>query len=235
MVQQPKHPVLVVDEHLVWRRGIVAVLQDQPDLGVCGESGEPQTTPQLVRKLKPRLVVLDLTDGLTEGSSLVKALAAQDPSLAVLIYSLRDERVFAERFIRAGARGYVMKQEPVSVFLAAVREVLAGRVYLSQRMREVILGRALAGVGQRGAPDVSRLSDREMQFLTLMGQGLTTEEIARQMNVRVRTLDAYRAHVKRKLMARNQTELMRLAVLHAERMRLDAQAGLDRPPQPAAT
>lgn len=218
MAQHPKRSVLVIDEHLVWRRGIVAVLQDQPDLGVCGESAEPHHAPQLIRRFKPHLLVLDIADGPALGSGLVKAVLAQDPTLVVLIYSLRDERVFAERFIRAGARGYVMKQEPAEVFLSAVREVLAGRVYLSHRMRELILGRALASSGQRLAPDVSLLSDREMQFLTLLGQGLAPDEIAQQMNVRVRTLDAYRAHVKRKLMARNHAELIRLAVLHVERM-----------------
>lgn len=233
MVQRPKPSVLVIDEHLVWRRGIVAVLQDQPDLDVCAESGEPQTAPELIRQLKPRLVVMDVTDELTQGSGLVKALVTQDPTLAVLIYSLRDERVFAERVIRAGARGYVMKQEPAEVFLGAVREVLAGRVYLSHRMRELILGRALSASAYRLAPDVSSLSAREMQFLTLLGQGLAADEIAQQMNVRLRTLDAYRAHLKRKLMARNQAELMRLAVLHAEQMQASQQSGPARRPETA--
>jgi|YelNatPaOPRAMG01_1025707.scaffolds.fasta_scaffold03403_5 DNA-binding NarL/FixJ family response regulator len=220
MLGRSKHTVLVIDEHLVWRRGIAAVLAEQPDLVVCGESHEVQNAVLLARRFKPEVLILDIGDGVKHGSRLVGDLVADRPATAVLIYSLLDEAVFAERFIRAGARGYLMKQDPGDALVAAVREVLAGRVYLSHRMRELILGRALAAPGRRTAPDVSALSDRELQFLTLLGQGLSPGQIAQQMNVQMRTVDAYRAHVKRKLMARTSAELMRLAVLHTERMRL---------------
>lgn len=222
MADPNKRAVLILDEHLIWRQGTACLISSQPDFEVCGQCGGLGLNSELVVGLQPDLVITDFKDGTGDAVGFIKAVTTQFPSAAVLVHSLSDECLYAERLIRAGARGYLMKQESGDKLLLAMREVMGGSVYLSHRMREMLLGRALSAKLTSGYPDLGSLSDREMQVFVLLGGGNRSREIAAKMNVSVKTIDAYRAHIKRKLMLRSGLELIRLAVLHAQRFRVSA-------------
>jgi DNA-binding NarL/FixJ family response regulator len=210
-----KYAILVIDEHPIWRQGIACLVNNEPDLEVCGQAD--CLSANLVVARNPDLVIVDLADGEPHGVGVIRQVAAKYPGASILVHSFNDEHLHAERVIRAGARGYLMKQESGDALITAIRDVLAGRVYLSESMREMLLSRVLSAQTGRGHPNLGSLSDREMQVFTLLGDGKGPREIAQKMKVSVKTIDAYRAHIKRKLMLRNGSELMRLAVLHSQR------------------
>jgi DNA-binding NarL/FixJ family response regulator len=211
-----KHTVLLIDGHPIWRQGIVSLVGSEADMEICGQSNSLDEGLDLVSFLKPDLVILDIAHDEGKGIEFIKGVVHAHRAVSILVLSLNDERLYAERTIRAGAKGYLMKHEAGEVLLMAIRQLLRGGVYLSARMRDFLLNKALAVEGDRQEPDLGWLSDRELQVFMMLGNGNGNREIARQLNVSIKTIDAYRAHIKQKLRLRSGLELIRLAVLHTQ-------------------
>jgi DNA-binding NarL/FixJ family response regulator len=208
--------VVVVDDHPLFRRGLADAMRDEPGITVCAEADSVGTALTSIAAHRPDVAIIDLSLGDESGLDLVTTLAKTHPDVRVLVLSGHDERVHADRALKAGALGYIMKDKAASELAAAVRRVAAGKSYVSPETADRIL-RTL-GVPQREVPrsGLDRLSDRERRVLTMMGRGLTTREIATELDLSVKTVESHYAHMKDKLGARNSRELMRIAVAWSE-------------------
>jgi DNA-binding NarL/FixJ family response regulator len=214
-----KSTVLLVDDHPLLRQGLARLIDQAPDLAVCGEAEDAAGALEMVRTLRPDVAVVDMTLRDRKGVELVKELAAAHRGLKMLVLSMHDESLHAERALQAGARGYVMKQEAPHLVLAALRKVLAGEIYLSERMNARVLQRLVGGPkADDAAPPspVEVLSGRELEIYALLGQGLATREIASRLGVGVKTVDTYRERIKDKLKLRTAAELLRSAMRFSE-------------------
>ena len=203
--------VLLVDDHPVVRERMTELIDQQADLVVCGEAEDAHDALEAVHATRPDVLIADLSLKKSHGIELIKDLKNQFPHLPVLVLSMHDESLYAERVIRAGARGYVNKQEATRTILDAIRRVLAGEIYMSPTMSAAVLQR-LAGQA-RGDNPLSALTDREMEIFQLLGQGLTTQAIARTLHIIIKTVHAHREHIKKKLGFRTSAELRRYASL----------------------
>lgn len=203
--------ILIVDDHPVFRLGLARMLDGEEGLAVCGEARSVEEAAESLDGLAPDLVVVDISLPGASGLDLVKALKERRPELPALVLSMHDEALFAGRALRAGARGYVNKQEPVEEMVAAVRTVLSGGTYLSPRMRSRLQAGERRGARELEAP-VECLSDRELEVFGLIGEGLGTREIAERLSIAVKTVETYREHVKNKLGLESGPELARRAV-----------------------
>jgi DNA-binding NarL/FixJ family response regulator len=206
------HKIFLVDDHPVTRQGIAMLIDQEPDFVVCGEADNGPLAIELLPKAAPDMAIIDITLKTTSGIELLKDIKALMPDLPVLVMSMHDESLYAERALRAGARGYVMKHESTDVVLAAIRRVLAGEFHFSDRVKEKLLNR-LARV--RKDPDafaMDTLSDREMEVFQLIGNGLGTRQIAERLNLSVKTIDSYREHLKLKLQLDSGAELVHHAI-----------------------
>ena len=192
--------VLIVDDHPIVREGLALLISGQPDLEVCGEAEDVATAGQLVDETKPDVAIVDISLKGSSGLELIKRIKAKHPSVRILVSSIHDESVYAERALRAGAMGYVNKREATRTILGALRQILDGRVYLSERMADRLLCRAVGGGGERvqGSP-VESLSDRELEVFELIGQGLITNEIAARLHLSSKTVEAHVGHIFTKL------------------------------------
>lgn len=209
-----KRTVLLVDDHPMLRKGIGALIDAENDLCVCGEAGTMQEAMSSVTRLKPDLLIVDVSLDGNNGIELVKNLRGRYRSLPVLVYSMHDEAIYAERALRAGASGYVMKEASPDQLLSAIREVLKGKIYVSEAMSDRLLGR-MVGAGRndvKSASPVDKLSDRELEVLQLLGKGLGTSQIADKLCLSVKTIETYREHLKQKLNLANGQELLRFAI-----------------------
>jgi DNA-binding NarL/FixJ family response regulator len=204
------HRILIVDDHPVVREGLHRILDQVSDLSICGEAGGISDALRVYRETRPDLVITDIT--LTDGTGLelTKELIALQPSLRILVASMHDEALYAERALRAGARGYISKTQPPADFVEAARQVLAGGLYLSPRMTERMLTRAVGAKTSKSLVDV--LSDRELEVFEQIGNGLTTRLIAEKLHISRKTVETHREHIKRKLHLSNATELTQHAV-----------------------
>ena len=209
---QRKGRLLLVEDHPVTREGLAQLLNQQPDLQVCGEAGTAPEALTVAENLKPDLVLVDIALGGTSGLELIKDLACRHPTLPVLVLSTHDELLYAERSLRAGAKGYVMKHEPTERVMAAIRQVLRGGVYLSEQMQNRLFQKVVRGIGVPQASEIDQLSDRELEVLELVGEGCTTAQIAASLHLSVSTVETHRAHIKEKLELESGTELVRRAV-----------------------
>lgn len=208
--------ILLVDDHPFMRAGLAHLIDRQPDMRVCGEAGNPAEAFQQLRKVRPALVLTDLTMPGRSGLEFIKDLLSTDPTLAVLVISMHDEAVFAERALRAGAKGYIMKEAGGENLLAALRQVLRGDVYVSPRMSSRILA-GLSVTRPRGSSSpIESLTDREFEVFQLIGQGKSTRDIATQLNLSPKTVDVHRSHLKEKLDLKDVTSLIRYAVRWVE-------------------
>lgn len=208
--------ILLVDDHPLMRAGLSMILGRQPDLEVCCEASSPSEALALMTREAPDLVVTDLTMPGRSGVEFIKDLLSLHPDLPVLVVSMHDEMIYAERALRAGARGYVMKEAGGEALLNAVRQVLQGRVYVSERMSATLLD-ALTGRRPRGSTSpIEKLSDREFEIFQLIGQGCTTRDVAERLGLSSKTVDVHRGHIKEKLELANATELVRHAVRWVE-------------------
>ncbi len=215
-VQPNKSCILVVDDHPIVREGLVRVIDQTGDLTVCGQAeGIPQALA-VVEKSKPALVIVDISLGGQNGIELIKDIKARSPDLPVLVHSMYDESMYAERCLRAGAKGYVMKQEPPTVLLKAVRQVLRGEVYLSEAMTKQLLWRISDGVSGKGNSPAELLSDREFEVFELLGRGYRTREIAKELHLSDKTIQTHREHIKEKLSIPDAVNLVRQAVRWVE-------------------
>lgn len=206
-----KHAVLVVDDHPLFRRGVVQLLNDEPDLEVRGEASSNHEALAAIRRSKFDLAVVDIgLDGGTNGIELTKNIRAEKPKLPVLVLSMHDETLFAERALRAGARGYVMKREALDNFINAVRTVLRGEIFISANMSKRMVFAHLHGGGDATSP-VDRLSDRELEILQMIGGGAEIREIALKLHISPKTVEAHRARMKEKLGLPNARAVARFA------------------------
>jgi DNA-binding NarL/FixJ family response regulator len=203
--------ILVVDDHPIVREGIAAVINRERDLEVCGQAGGLAEAMRLHRELRPDIVVADVSLADGNGLDLVKELSALDPDVKVLVQSMHDESLYAERALRAGARGYINKEEAATQLVNALRQVLRGCVYLSGSMTNRMLSRSVRGVEGERSP-LDSLSDRELEVFEQIGRGMTTRRIAQNLYLSPKTIETYRENIKAKLNLRNATELMQHAV-----------------------
>ncbi|WP_294235039.1 response regulator transcription factor [Prosthecobacter sp.] len=204
--------VLLVEDHPIFRKGIAMLLQHEPDLIICGEAETASHALELVDQVVPDIVVADITLKDTNGIELVKALKAMRPEIPVLVLSMHEESLYAERALRAGARGYLMKQAPPEQVVAAIRQVLRGELYLSASAHLRMLNTFITGQRDPTGDPVSKLSDRELEVFELLGKGHGTSMIAQELRLSVKTIEAHRAHIKTKLGLTTAPELMRAAV-----------------------
>lgn len=203
--------ILLVDDHALMRRGLSALIGDQPDLVVCGEAADGVEGMARLASLNPDLVVVDISLKTGHGLDLIRQIRARDGRARILVLSMHDEKLFAERALRAGAMGYVNKEEAPGKVIDAIRQVLAGKVALSPALTERLLQRA-TGSGETNIRLPSEcLSDRELTVFQMIGQGLPTREIAARLQLSIKTVETYREHIKAKLGLKNSAELSRHA------------------------
>jgi len=213
MSAKTKTQVLLVDDHPIVRKGIAELINNEPDLAVCGEAANMQEAMSLATKLKPGLLVVDISLDGNNGVELMKNLSGRPGAPPVLAYSMHDEAIYAERCLRAGAKGYVMKHTAPETLLEAIRQVLKGKIYLSEPMSDRLLGKLVgAGATAAATSPIDTLSDRELEVLQLMGKGQTTAQIAESLCLSVKTVETYREHLKQKLNLANGQELLRYAI-----------------------
>lgn len=210
--QPEKRGVLIVDDHPIVRQGLAQLINQESDLHVCGQAEDGHEALQAIRTLGPDMVVVDISLKDTSGIELIKDIKVQYPNLPVLTLSMHDEGIYAERAMRAGARGYIMKQEATEKVVTAIRRVLAGEVYVSEGMAAKMVGKLIAGPSEIGGSPVDRLSDRELEVFRLIGAGYGTREMAEKLHLSVKTIETYRAHIKEKLDLVDANELLRTAI-----------------------
>jgi DNA-binding NarL/FixJ family response regulator len=204
--------ILVVDDHPMTRYGVAQRIRSESNLEVCAEADSANAALAAVEKSSPDLVLADLSLGERSGMELIKDLHALHPKLPVLVFSMHNETLYAERALRAGASGYVMKSEGAEKLMEAIRGVLRGEIYLSPLMRERAVHRFASGPAAAMGSAAGALSDRELEVFELIGQGLGTRQIAQRIRVSTSTVETHRAHIKEKLDLRSATELVRAAV-----------------------
>lgn len=203
--------VLLVDDHELVRAGMAELIEAESDLSVCGEAGEAPTAMRLVAETQPHVVVIDLMLQEGSGIELIKQIKAVDPTIRMVVCSMHDDKLYAERTLQAGAMAYVNKQEPAERILEAIRSVLADRVFVNDEIADRILRRAAKRDEPTPVSAVETLSDRELEVLELIGAGLTTRQIAEKLHLSVKTIDTYREHLKAKLNLDSATSLVRYA------------------------
>jgi DNA-binding NarL/FixJ family response regulator len=204
--------ILVVDDHPVTRYGLTQLINLEPDLIVCGEINEVSQALAAVESLKPDLVLTDISMPGKSGLELIKDIQALKSGTPVLVMSMHDEVIFAERALRAGGRGYIMKSEGGEKLLHALRQVLQGHIYVSEKMTGKFLGSLAAGSMHDNRAEIDCLSDREFEVFRSVGQGLTTREIGQRLHISPKTVDTHRAHIKEKLRLRTMPELSKYAI-----------------------
>lgn len=207
-----KKGVLIVDDHPLLRQGLTLLINQQEDMYVCGEAEEAQAALQAIAQRRPDIMILDLSLNGPDGIELLKTIRAADATLPVLILSMHDEAIYAERVLRARANGYIMKQEATEKVLVAVRRILNGEVYLSEHMSSKLLQQYVGGTVPMTQSRISLLSDRELEVYRLIGEGRATREIAEELHLSVKTVETYQAHIKEKLALRSGRELIQHAI-----------------------
>jgi DNA-binding NarL/FixJ family response regulator len=206
-----KRGILLIDDHPLFRKGMIQLFSDEPDIEVRAEADSSHNALDAIRRQKFDLAIVDVgLGGGTNGIELTKMIKAEQPELPMLVVSMHDEALYAERALRAGARGYVMKREALDSVLSAVRGVLSGEIYVSPSMSKRMLFDHIQGGGEARSP-VERLTDRELEIFQLIGEGRDMHEIARQLHLSKKTVEAHRANIKEKLSVPSAREVVRQA------------------------
>jgi DNA-binding NarL/FixJ family response regulator len=205
-----KKRILIVDDHPMMRDGLRQLIATEPDLEVCGEAEDASAALDLAESLKPDIAIVDITLRSSSGLELIKDLHIRSPQTAVLVLSMHDESLYAERVLRAGGRGYIMKQEGGKRIIEGVRRILSGGAFVSENISARILD-TISGRGQNKSA-VASLTDREFEVFQLIGQGLSTAEMAEKLHVSVKTIEVHRVNIKNKLGVPTAPELIRFAV-----------------------
>jgi len=204
--------ILLVDDHPLVRERLAEILNREADLTVCGEAEDRHEAIAAIPAKRPDLVIVDLSLKNSDGLELIKDIHTRWPQVRMLVVSMHDESLYAERVIRAGALGYITKQEATRKILLAVRRVLAGNIYLKEGIATRIISRMTARSGAVAATPAERLADRELQVFDLTGRGLSTCEIAERLHIAVKTVETYRSRIKEKLKLKDSSELLRCAI-----------------------
>jgi DNA-binding NarL/FixJ family response regulator len=207
-----KSRVFIVDDHPLVREGLTNLINGQDDLIVCGQAKDSARAIHGILKARPDVALIDISLENESGLELIKQLGSQFPHVALIVLSMHDEALYAERALRAGARGYVMKHETSKSVLASIRRVLGGGVYVSERIVNRMAIRFTSSREARARSPVERLSDRELEIFRLLGQGRTTSQIAGDLNLSLKTVQAYCARAKEKFGVTSLTELLRAAI-----------------------
>jgi DNA-binding NarL/FixJ family response regulator len=211
-----KTKVYLVDDHALIRRGLTTLIESEPDMVVCGEAADAPTALREVSRLVPDVVIVDISLRDSSGLELIKDIRAMNPSVQMLALSMHDESVYALRALKAGARGYVMKQDVVTKVVDGLRRVRGGQLFVSDEIANQMLSRIAGGDSPGDGIGIACLSDRELEIVTLIGRGLLTREIAAQLHVSIKTIETHRAHIKEKLSLRNATHLVQFCVRWVE-------------------
>jgi DNA-binding NarL/FixJ family response regulator len=210
--RRSKRTILIVDDHPIVRQGLAQLINQENDLLVCAQAEDAHQAMQAIRESGPDMVIVDISLKETSGVELIKDLKIQYPDLPVLTLSMHDETVYGERALRAGARGYIMKQEATEKVVTAIRRVLAGEVYVSDGMAAKMVSKLVGGPGRKTGSPVECLSDRELEVFRMLGEGYNTREMADKLHLSVKTIETYRAHIKDKLALQDASELLRSAI-----------------------
>jgi DNA-binding NarL/FixJ family response regulator len=211
-IRKGKARVLLVDDHPILRKGLAQMINMEQDLTVCGEAEEAGKAFELVGTLTPDVAVVDISLKTGNGIELVKNIKARYPELPILVLSMHDESLYAERALRAGSLGYIMKEEATEQVLVAIRRVLKGEIFLSEKMKSRMLQQLTTGGRNKVVVSpIENLTDRELEVFRLIGEGRSTRQIAGELHLSVRTVEAYREYIKSKLNLRNATELVQHA------------------------
>jgi DNA-binding NarL/FixJ family response regulator len=206
-----KTRILIVDDHPLFCEGLKRMIDRHPALTVCGQAPDAVSAMKAVAELKPDLALVDISLEKTNGIDLIKSLKAKYEELPILVVSMHDESLYAERALRAGAQGYIMKNQPIQIVRDAIFKVLAGDIFLSEKMSTSVLARLLLGKKDEPVSSVEQLSDRELEVFQMLGQGKSSRQIAQDLNRTIPTIHSFRNRIKEKLQFRNSTEL----TLHA--------------------
>src|ERR1700688_3798899 len=207
-----KSRILVVDDHPIVRQGLALLINQEADLLVCGEAEEATGAMHVLASARPDVLIVDISLNGPDGLDLRKKIRIPHPPLPVLILSMHEESIYAERALRAGANGYIMKQEATEKVLVAVRRILSGEIYVSDRIANKMLKHYITGSGTLRNSSIADLSDRELEVFRLIGEGHGTRQIAEELHLSIKTVESYQAHIKEKLSLRTSRELMQHAI-----------------------
>lgn len=219
MADSKKNTILIVDDHPLVRKGIRSLLEQEADFEVAGEASSRAEVLETIRKKLPTLILLDISLQGSDGIEVTKAIRSEFEQVPILIVSMHDESLYAERALRAGANGYIMKQEMAENVIKAIRQVLQGKIYVSDNMRQKVLRDLTQPHADIKTTPMERLSDRELEVFRLIGEGRGTREIAETLHLSIKTIETYRAHIKEKLSIKSAAELARSAVNWVENAR----------------
>lgn len=211
-MNKSKAKIFLVDDHPLVREWLTNLIHQQSDLSVCGEAEAAPQALQAIAKLKPDVAIVDISLKSGSGIELIKSIKTIQPDVAVIVLSMHDENLYAERSLRAGARGYIMKRETAKKIIAAIRQVLEGKLYLSERLTTLFAQKFVGGESKSVVPPIGQLSDRELEVFQLLGQGYETRQIADSLNISMKTVQAFCARIKEKLQLTSATELLREAI-----------------------
>lgn len=210
MAQQPNKKaikVVLVEDHQMFREWLAHLIDRKASLSVCGEADNIRDAMRIIRETQPDIAIVDISLQGSSGLELIKDLKAQGLAVPVLVLSMHDETLYAERVLRAGAKGYITKHQASSTLLKAIEHVLSGKVYLGEKMTESILDQMTGRISPVSASGMQLLADRELEVFQLIGKGYNTREIAEQLHLGETTVDTYRARIKEKLKLRNAAEM----------------------------
>jgi DNA-binding NarL/FixJ family response regulator len=208
----PIRRVLIVDDHPIVRQGLCRIMDNEDDLVVCGEAETARDARSAIKELNPDVMIADISLKLSDGIELVRDVRAHHPHLPILVLSMHDETIYAERMLSAGANGYIMKQAASEQFLVALRRVLDGGIYVSEAVGNNMIQKFAAGGSYISANPIDRLSNRELQILHMIGKGMSTRETAESLNLSIKTVESHRQRIKRKLNLHTGTQLVQYAV-----------------------
>ncbi len=207
-----KVKILIVDDHPIMRRGLAELINLEKDLVVCGEAEGVQPALELIKVLKPDVALVDLSLKNESGLELIKDIQIRYPKVLILVLSMHDELFYAERVLRAGAKGYIMKQQATNQVLVAIRRILGGDIYLSEVMSSKVLKKVTGQKDPKAGSSVERLSDRELEVFRMIGTGIGTRQIAERLSRSVKTIETYREHIKLKMNFKDSSELVQNAI-----------------------
>ena len=211
--------VLIVDDHPIVRQGLAGLINQEPDLTVCGEAADSKQALQAIKALTPDFAIVDISLPGVEGFELVKSMLSRNPELPILVLSMNDETLYAERALKAGAKGYIMKAQGAQNLITAIRRVLDDDIYISDKIAKRILRNFATGKNNELSSSTDLLSDREVEVLTFIGKGYGTRQIAETLHLSAKTIETYRAHIKDKLQLANSSEVIQYAIQWVHRVK----------------
>tara|TARA_B100001093_G_scaffold478368_1_gene506475 strand:- start:702 stop:1352 length:651 start_codon:yes stop_codon:yes gene_type:complete len=204
--------IYIVDDHPLVRQGLSQIVASEADMEICGEAEDSPAAIRGVGEANPDAIIVDISLKGANGIELIKNLKAIHDDIPILVFSMHDETIYAQRALRAGAKAYVMKKESPSKVIDAIRKIIQGEIYVSPSVADQVLHQIVNGPGNVSTSPVDRLTDRELEVVQLIGRGLSSREVAESLHLSVKTIESHRAHVKEKLGLRNATELVQFSV-----------------------